>query len=201
MEILFRKDKMKKNKNHLYHIVKPIYKIFLTLLYRPTIIGKENIPEEGAVIFASNHKRAFDPLLVLISTKRQVCYLAKSDLFKLVHGWIFRKIGMIPVYRDKQNAGAIIEAEKVLEEGGAIGVFPEGKRNRTKEDLLPFRKGAVRLAKKTKTPIIPCAITGKYRLFRKGIKLEIGKPIQIEHLEIEEANELLQKEIIKMLRK
>lgn len=192
---------MKKKKNRLYYFVKPIYKILLCFLYRPNIIGKENIPEEGSIIFASNHKMAFDPLLILISTKRQVSYLAKSDLFKLVHGWIFRKIGMIPVYRDKQNAGAIIEAEKVLEKGGAIGVFPEGRRNRTKEDLLPFRKGAVRLAKKTKTPILPCAITGKYRLFRKGLQLEIGKPIQIDHLEIEEANEKLQKEILKILRK
>lgn len=192
---------MKKKKNRLYYFVKPIYKILLCFLYRPNIIGKENIPEEGPIIFASNHKMAFDPLLILISTKRQVSYLAKSDLFKLVHGWIFRKIGMIPVYRDKQNVGAIIEAEKVLENGGAIGVFPEGRRNRTKEDLLPFRKGAVRLAKKTKTPILPCAITGKYRLFRKGLQLEIGKPIQIDHLEIEEANEKLQKEILKILRK
>ena len=136
---------MKKSKI-LYHLVKPIYAIPLRLLYRPKLIGKQNIPQEGPIIFAANHKMAFDPLLVLVSTKREVSYLAKSELFRGLHGWVFRKIGMIPVFRGKQNAAAVLEAAEVLKAGGAIGVFPEGKRNRTQEDLLPFRRGAVRLA-------------------------------------------------------
>ena len=68
---------MKKSKI-LYHLVKPIYAIPLRLLYRPELIGKQNIPQEGPIIFAANHKMAFDPLLVLVSTKREVSYLAKN---------------------------------------------------------------------------------------------------------------------------
>lgn len=191
---------MKKNKI-LYHLVKPIYAIPLRLLYRPELIGKQNIPQEGPIIFAANHKMAFDPLLVLVSTKREVSYLAKSELFRGFHGWFFRKIGMIPVFRGKQNAAAVLEAAEVLKAGGAIGVFPEGKRNRTQEDLLPFRRGAVRLAKETSSLIIPCAIKGKYRLFRKGIQIEFGKPIQVNSYEIDQANEILREEIRKLLRK
>lgn len=194
-------EPMKGKTERLYAIVKPWYTVLLRLLYHPKWIGKENIPEEGPIVIAANHKMAFDPLLVLTATKRQVSYLAKSDLFRGIPGWFFRNMGMIPVYRDKGNMKAVLEAEEVLRKGGAIGIFPEGKRNYTQQELLPFRTGAVRLAKQVVCPIVPCAITGKYRLFRKGIQIEFGKPISIENFEIKDANQILQEEIRKLLRK
>ena len=148
---------MNKEKNVLYNIIKPIYTILLKIIFRPQIIGKENIPQDGALIFAGNHKHAVDPTMVMMSTDRIVHYMAKEELFKGLHGILFNKIGLIKIYRGRSNPQAIIEAEKILNEGGTIGIFPEGTRNKGTQELLKFRHGAVAIAKKTKVKILPRA--------------------------------------------
>ena len=190
-----------KEKNIVYNLIKPIYTILLKIIFRPKVIGKENIPQDGALIFAGNHKHAVDPTMVMMSTNRIVHYMAKEELFKGIHGILFRKIGLIKVYRGKSNPQAVIEAEKVLNNGGTIGIFPEGTRNKGKDELLKFRYGAVRIAQKTKTQIVPFAIKNKYKVFRKSVVVEFGKPIDVSKMELEEANEYLKNEVLKLLRK
>lgn len=192
---------MKENKNHLYKICKLIYSALLKILYRPTVYGIENIPKEGNLIFAGNHRHALDPIVVMSNTNRVVHYMAKEELFKGLHGIIFEKIGLIKIHRNKSNPLAVIEAENILKEGGTIGVFPEGTRNRTANELLKFKHGTVVIAKKTNTKILPFAIKGKYRIFRKGVIIEFGKPIDVSKMEVEEANEYLRNEVLKLLRK
>lgn len=192
---------MKENKNHLYKICKIIYSVLLKILFRPTVYGIENIPKEGSLIFAGNHRHALDPIVVMSNTNRVVHYMAKEELFKGLHGIIFEKIGLIKIHRNKSNPLAVIEAENILKEGGTIGVFPEGTRNRTENELLKFRHGTVVIAKKTNTKIMPFAIKGKYKLFRKDVIIEFGKPIDVSKMELEEANEYLRNEVLKLLRK
>lgn len=192
---------MKKEKNIVYNLIKPIYTILLKIIFRPKVIGKENIPKDGALIFAGNHKHAVDPTMVMMSTKRIVHYMAKEELFRGLHGILFKNIGLIKVYRGRSNPNAVIEAEKVLNRGGTIGIFPEGTRNKGTEELLKFRHGAVAIAKKTGTPILPFAIKNKYKIFRKSVVLEFGKPIDVSNMETEEANEYLKNEVLKLLRK
>ena len=167
----------------------------------PTVQGTENIPQNGAIIFAGNHKHAFDPIMVMSNTNRIVHYMAKESLFKGIHGKIFESIGTIKVHRNKSNPVAILKAERVLKQGGAVGIFPEGTRNRTKQELLKFRYGAVKIAQKTNTPIIPFAIKGDYKPFRKGLSIEFGKPIDVSKMEIEEANNYIKNEVLNILRK
>ena len=192
---------MKESKSYLYETCKMIYSTLLKIIYSPKAIGKENIPSEGAIIFAGNHKHAVDPTMVTSNTDRIVHYMAKAELFKGLHGIIFKRLGLIKVYRDRKNPRAIIEAEEILKNGGTIGIFPEGTRNKTKEELLKFRHGAVKIAKKTNTKIVPFAIRGRYKLFRKSVIIEFGKPIDVSKMEIEEANEYLRNEVLKLLRK
>lgn len=192
---------MKENKNHLYKICKIIYSVLLKILYRPTVYGIENIPKEGSLIFAGNHRHALDPIVVMSNTNRIVHYMAKEELFKGLHGIIFEKIGLIKIHRNKSNPLAVIEAENILKQDGTIGVFPEGTRNRTENELLKFRHGTVVIAKKTNTKILPFAIKGKYRIFRKGVIIEFGKPIDVSKMEVEEANGYLRNEVLKLLRK
>lgn len=192
---------MKENKNHLYKICKIIYSVLLKILYRPTVYGIENIPKEGSLIFAGNHRHALDPIVVMSNTNRIVHYMAKEELFKGLHGIIFEKIGLIKIHRNKSNPLAVIEAENILKQDGTIGVFPEGTRNRTENELLKFKHGTVVIAKKTNTKILPFAIKGKYRIFRKGVIIEFGKPIDVSKMELEEANEYLRNEVLKLLRK
>lgn len=193
--------KVKENKNYLYKFCKVIYTVLLKIIFRPKVIGKENIPSDGSLIFAGNHKHAVDPTLVMSSTNRIVHYMAKEELFKGLHGIVFKKIGLIKIYRNKSNPLAVVEAENILNNGGTIGIFPEGTRNKTDKELLKFRHGTVVIAKKTNTKILPFAIKGKYRIFRKGAIIEFGKPIDVNDMEIEEANDYLRNEVLKLLRK
>lgn len=192
---------MEKEKNHLYKIVKPIYTILLKLLYNPQVLGRENITKEGPVIFVGNHVHAFDPIMVMSSTKRIVHYMAKEELFKGLHGWIFRKIGAIPVHRKSSNQLAVMEAERILKNGGTVGIFPEGTRNRIKGELLPFKKGAAMIAQRTNSKVIPFAIKGEYKLLRKSIIIQYGAPVELSNLEKNEATEKLRLEVLKLMRK
>lgn len=192
---------MKKGNRYLYKICKIIYSFLLKVLFRPKVYGITNIPKDGSVIFAGNHKHALDPIVVMSSTNRIVHYMAKEDLFKGIHGIIFEKIGLIKVYRNRSNPLAVLQAQEILQKGGTIGIFPEGTRNKTDKELLKFRHGTVVIAKKTNTKILPFAIRGKYKLFRKGVEIEFGQPIDVSNLEEQEANDYLRNEVLKLLRK
>ena len=191
---------MKENQK-LYKALKAICKILLKILYRPKVEGTENIPKKGGIILVGNHKHAFDAPLVMTNTDRIVHYMAKESLFKGIHGKLLESIGIIKVYRTKSNPRAVTEAIDILKNGGVIGIFPEGTRNRTEQELLKFRYGAVAIAKQANVPIIPFAIRGEYKALRKGLNIEFGKPVEIVNLETEEANNYIKNEVLQLLRK
>lgn len=191
-----------KNKGHiLYRFLKIIYAILLKILFNPKVYGVENIPNDEGIILAGNHKNAIDPVVVMNSTKRRVYFMAKAEAFKGILGIIFNKIGLIKVDRSKNNPLAVIEAEKLLKSGSVLGIFPEGTRNKTDKEILRFRYGTVSIAKRSNVKIVPFAIRGKYKIFRSNLQIEFGKPIDVINLEIEDANKLLENEVIKLLRK
>ena len=191
---------MKENKV-LYKICKLIYTVLLKVLFRPTAIGTENIPEDGAIIFAGNHRHAFDPVVVMTHTKRIVHYMAKESLFKGLHGILFKHLGLIKVYRTKNNPEAIQSAVELLKQGGTLGIFPEGTRNKTEEPLLKFKHGAAKIAKESNSKIVPFAIKGEYKLFRKKLRIEFGKPIDVSDMEVEVATDYIRNEVLNLLRK
>jgi len=83
----------------LYRIVRPIITILFKIFFHPTIIGKENIPENKKIILAGNHTNILDSLLLISSTKRTIHFLAKYELTKGPLGFIFKNMGIIPVNR------------------------------------------------------------------------------------------------------
>ena len=183
----------------LYRVVRTLgYPIFL-LLYRPEFEGRNNIPKSGSVILAGNHTNNLDAAIMLAGPKRVVHMLAKKELFKSkISNDFFRSMGCIPVDRKIHDENAKSEAIEVLKNNEVIGIFPEGTVNRTNDIILPFKYGAVSFAKKTGAYIVPFTITGKYKLFRKSIKITYGKPYKVnDDLEIE--NKKLMNIITKML--
>ena len=111
-------------------ILSPIYKFW----YRPKIEGKENIPQEGAIVLAGNHIHLMDQCNVIVSTKRKLHYMAKKEYFddhKVA--WFFKFVGCIPVDRSKKDENAKSSAIEVLNNNHALGIFPEGTRNGVKE--------------------------------------------------------------------
>lgn len=182
----------------LYKILIPIDKIFIKL-YRPTYIGLENIPKNKAFILAGNHTSKLDPLLLMSSTNRCIHFLAKIELFKGIKKIFFQNLGIIPVDRSKKNPEAINKANEYLQNNMVIGLFPESTINKTKNIIMPFKYGAVKMAKDTNCYIVPFAITNKYQLFKKSVSISFGKPYKTNDT-IEKENKKLENKVIALIR-
>jgi 1-acyl-sn-glycerol-3-phosphate acyltransferase len=114
--------------------------------------------------------------------------------------WFFKLAGCIPVNRQIHDENAKEKAIEVLEKGLALGIFPEGTRNKTKKLLQPFKFGAVSMAKKADATIIPYAITGTYKFRTKDLKVTFGEPFKVTDMELEEANKKLYNTVLKLIK-
>ena len=179
-------------------ILGPIFKLY----YNPKVIGKENIPEDGSILVVGNHVHLMDQCVPILSTKRVINYMAKKEYFdNKKTAWFFKSAGCISVDRSKKDETAVSSALEVLENGGAIGLFPEGTRNRTKDLLLPFKFGAVSMANKTDSYLVPFGISGEYKFRSKNLVVEFGKPFKVKNNDLESANKKLEKEVRKLILK
>ena len=141
-----------------------------------------------------------DQCNVIISSKRVINYMAKKEYFdSFKTRRFFKLVGCIPVDRSKKDQNAKNSALEILNSGGAIGIFPEGTRNKTEEKLLPFKYGAVSMARETNATIIPVAVTGDYKFRSKSLKAKFGKPFKVGQMSLEIANNKLYNEISKMI--
>ena len=188
-----------------YKILKPFVITYYKIFYRPTVIGKENIPKEGPIILCGNHKHVHDQYNVIMVTKRVIHYMAKDEYFKGPHAWFYKLAGCISVDRSIHDEKAKRDALSVLYSGGAVGIFPEGTRNKTlgtkdEVDLLPFKFGAVSLAKKTNALIVPFGISGENTGKKGKLTTRIGKPFSVSNMDLESANDLLREKILKLMK-
>jgi 1-acyl-sn-glycerol-3-phosphate acyltransferase len=153
-----------------------ILRPLLFLLLKRDWRGRENVPKRGGVIVAANHLSWSDPLALahfVYKSGRYPVYLAKDALFGVkVLGPILRKLGQIPVYRDRADAGlALRAAEAGLRAGECLMFYPESTVTRDPE-LWPMtgKTGAARLALTTGAPVIPVAYWGAHILWPYGTK-------------------------------
>lgn len=191
-------------KNHStwgYKLFKPILGPLFKFYYNPQIINAEVIPKEGPILIVGNHKHIMDQCSVIISTKRIVHYMAKKEYFDSKFAWFFRAGGCISVNREAHDGIAKGEAIEVLKNGGAIGLFPEGTRIKTKEKLLlDFKYGTVSMADKTDATIIPYAITGDYKFRSKNLMIRFGQPFKVLNGDKETAHQKLRQEIENLIK-
>ena len=146
----------------------------MRLVYKPVIINKESIPKEGKIIIAGTHTNMKDCcLLAGCCTRRDIRFVAKRELLKPPFGFLFRMSGIIPVNRKIHDATVMPAVNKVLSEGGMVGIFPEGTINRTDDIIMPFKKGAVRMSLENNCKILPFAINGKYKRVTRIVNGEI----------------------------
>ncbi len=174
----------------LYKFIRPILTFLFKIVFHPHIIGSENIPAKGKIILAGNHTNILDCVLLLACTKRTVHFLAKDELVKGPLGFIFKRLGIIPVNRREKDKNAIPTAVKYLNEEKPIGIFPEGTINKTNDVVMPFKMGAIKIANESESLIIPFAITGKYKIFGKGVTINFNIPYYVGN-DLKEENEKL----------
>jgi 1-acyl-sn-glycerol-3-phosphate acyltransferase len=150
-------------------------------LYRVEAVGLEHFPKEGGVLLCANHIHNFDPIIVGIMAPRPVHYMAKEEIFSVpVLGNIVRKCNAFPVKRVFNDREALRTGLKILKDGHVFGLFPEGTRSKNGE-LGKGLSGAGFFALRSTASVVPCAIIGPYRSFRK-LKVVYGQPIDLDEM-------------------
>jgi len=157
-------------------------------LYRLRARGLEHIPEGGFVL-AANHTSNFDPwpLGIAFLPRRQLRFMAKSELFNPVLAPILRAGGAFKVRRGEGDVEAMRTAAQLARDGEIVVMFPEGTRRkkglRKKFEARPHT-GAARIALSAEVPLVPAAIGGTDRLSRLGpLSVAYGEPIDVSDLE------------------
>ena len=191
---------MRKIKGELgYKLLTPLMRVIFKIYYNPKIINKEVIPKYGNIIIVCNHKHIMDQCMTICATKRPIHYLAKKEYFDGHFAWFFKLGGCISVDRQNGAHDATEKAINFLNQGSAVGLFPEGTRNRTTDTkLLPLKFGAVSMAKKTGATIIPCCVTGDYKFRSKNLVVKYGEPFKVTD-DLEEANKHLADTILSLM--
>lgn len=141
--------------------------------------GAENVPQEGAFLLAGNHRSWTDPLLIAMEIPRPVHFLAASFNFQIpIANWVFKKAAVMPLHLGgkKKNEATFRKCIELMEQGEAVGIFPEGVQNflnPSREKVKKFQTGFVRLAIAAGTCILPVAIAGK----REVVMGRTGHPL------------------------
>ena len=150
------------------------------IIYRVEVIGLDNIPDDTGAIVCGNHVHALDApaLLATIRNKKTICFMTKAELFK---NPFFRFIGsfynVFPVTRSKADTDAIKQSLRIIKDKKVLGIFPEGTRNGMEKGVKP-KNGAVNISIRTGAPIIPFAVIGNFKAFKK-VKYVFGEPIDL----------------------
>lgn len=157
----------------LYTIVRP----FVGLYYPMRFIGRENIPEGGALV-CGNHSSAIDPFFVAfaLTKKHPICAMAKESLMKIpVIGKLLKLVGTFGVKRGESDLHAVKYALEQLKNGEYVVLFPEGTRVKSREEGAP-KTGAAMMACRTGVPVVPMYIPMKKKPFRLN-RVYIGAPL------------------------
>ncbi|WP_226672967.1 lysophospholipid acyltransferase family protein [Rossellomorea aquimaris] len=188
---------------NLYTFARGLVKSILSPLYRIEVKGTEHFPKEGGVLLCANHIDNLDPPVVGISAPRPVSFMAKEELFNVpVLGNLLPGLRAFPVKRGMSDREALRKGLQVLKEGDVLGLFPEGTRSKTGE-IGKGLAGAGFFALRSEAYVVPCAIIGPYKPFRK-LKVVFGPPIEMgsireERLNAEKTTEIIMKHIEKLI--
>jgi len=152
-------------------------------------IGRENVPETGAFILASNHKSWFDPPIVGCACPREINFAAKKELFSIpLLGGFITYLNSIPVRRKGFDREALVRLGQRLESGRGIIIFPEGTRYLDDKLHLP-KAGVGMLAIKYKVPIVPVYVKNsakiRRQIFRRKLTITFGKPFTLSDINMD----------------
>ncbi len=178
----------------LYSAIVRLLRLTTRVFFRTVeVVGAENIPADGPVVFVGNHPNSLmDPALIITSCERQVSFAAKDVLFRSRFlRPILQGLGAVPIRRRMDHGGGALDNSaafealfEVLREGGAFGIFPEGISH-TRSELAPLKTGAARIAlgaarEGIPVKIVPCGLTYVHRTrARSRVLVQFGPAIDL----------------------
>jgi 1-acyl-sn-glycerol-3-phosphate acyltransferase len=161
----------------LYAILKPLAFVAARLLFRLEARGAHHVPRHGAVLLVANHSSVLDPPLVGSVTPRPVSFMAKAELFAVpILGRLIRALNARPVRRDGGDPAALRLSLRLLQEGQALLVFPEGTRG-PEGTLRTAKAGAGMLAALSGAAVVPVYISGSGRALPR--RARVPRPVKV----------------------
>ena len=183
-------------------IIKIVFRVFLfTAGAKVTVIGRDRIPKDKAVLYVGNHRGIFDIIATYPYLNGVSGYVAKKSLkkFPLFSHWM-ANIKCLFIDRDdaRQGLKTILQGIEYIKSGTSIVIFPEGTRSKSDKEMLPFKDGSFKLATKSGCPIVPLAINNTSGLFedqfpkmkKTHIIIEFLDPIYLDKLSSEDLKNL-----------
>jgi 1-acyl-sn-glycerol-3-phosphate acyltransferase len=182
----------------VYFAGRSVLRPLFWIMYRPRIVGRDNVPERGPVLLASNHLASLDTVIIPTAAARPVQFLIKSSYFTgpgivgRLKRWFFTSIGGVPVHRAVgRGARAALDAgSSILRAGSVFAVFPEGTRSRDGK-LHEGHGGAAWMARETRATVVPIGLIGTGTATplshllpgRPRLEVHFGEPLDLTDLE------------------
>lgn len=172
----------------LYGALKPPAVALMRLLFRLEVRGREHVPAAGPVLLVSNHVSVLDPPIVGGAAPRELYFLAKEELFRVpLLGSLIHALNARPVKRDGADGRALKTTLRLLREGGAVLVFPEGTRG-VEGRLAEGKPGVGMLAVMSGAPVVPVYVSGTGRALPPGralprparVRVTFGPPLSFK---------------------
>lgn len=184
----------------LYYILVPLAWVLAHIVFRPQVIGRENLIKGRGFILAPNHRSALDPVFIVVSDGyfwlHKMRIFAKKELFqgKPLLAWFLRQMGAVSVKNGRDDLSTLDNTIQECRTGRGLLLFPEGTRSKDGR-LLPPKSGAFVVADQAAVDMIPCRILydtpdGSLKLFCR-IRICFGKPISAEQLALGEKRNMV----------
>ena len=165
----------------LYLLIKWLIGPIILLVTRPIVYGRQNLRVKGKAIFIANHRSMWDPLILALVSPRNIHFMAKKELFEnRFMNRVMTWLGAFPVSRGESDLSAMRTSLKLLADGEALGIFPEGHRY-VDGEMHEFGNGLALIALRSGAPVVPAYIQGSYRLFRR-VTVTVGAPVALDDL-------------------
>jgi 1-acyl-sn-glycerol-3-phosphate acyltransferase len=162
----------------IYEFLRVLVRGLNRVLFRTTVEGAE-VPVTGPVIVAPVHRSFIDFFVASEVTSRKLHYMAKDSLWdNRLLARVLPVVGAFPVHRGSADRESLRQAQKVLEAGGVLILFPEGER-RTGPVIENLHDGVAFLAARTGATIVPVGIGGSASVMPKGALLPRPRHIHV----------------------